>query len=155
MLSSLSTTFELLDRVGPWDNALRTGNPTKCLAVTYFKKGYRQQSFAQGYEEGSAIPWEEKDVLSLLGALDTESCKNLGVAYQHIAARDPVNAFTSMMAHLLLDRDALLVTYLWWGSQRSKEAGALAVDDFTDREGKLALPLPFPLPVGFQVSRPH
>ena len=62
-------------------------------------------------------------------------------------------ALWAMVAMLRLDRDATAVTYLWWSMQRGKECGALALEGFSQPDGKpLPMPMPHPLPVGYQVG---
>ena len=57
------------------------------------------------------------------------------------------------MGCLVADRDAMVASYLWWGLQRGKECGLLQREDLALPDGSLLpLPLPHPVPVGFQVG---
>lgn len=151
MLSSLSTAFRLLGREGPWNGVARTGNPADGIDVALLKRGYRREAHAAGFEEGSAVPWDEASVHRLIDWLDQQVTSHTAAGVQHLEKGGYINAFSSIMAALLCDRDAMLATYLWGSSQRAKEAGALKLEDFTLPGGQGALPLPRPLPIGIKV----
>ena len=151
MLSSLSTAFRLLGREGSWDGVARTGNPADGIDVALLRRGYRREAHAAGFEEGSAIPWDEASVHRLIEWLDQQVTSHTAAGVQHLEKGGYLNAFSSIMTALLCDRDAMLATYLWGSSQRSKEAGALKLEDFTLPGGQEALPLPMPLYNGLKV----
>ncbi|GAB4815694.1 hypothetical protein N2152v2_002740 [Parachlorella kessleri] len=153
LLSALSTSFELLGRRGPWDEAARSGNPIHSKDITVFKLGYARQTAAAGFEEGSAIEWRESEVQQLVQGLDARAVLKLA-EYQLCAGHGRTHgAQQALQEALLLDRDAFAVVYLWQSMQRGKEAGSLALDDFALPDGSaLPQPLPFPLPNGFQVD---
>ena len=152
MLSQLSTTFELLGRHGEWDEEARTGNPVRSKGVTMFKSGYERSMREQGYEQGSAVEWTEAEVFRLIAGLEVEAAAKLQEAGALLEAGRSSDAARAMMGCLVADRDAMAASYLWWGLQRGKECGLLRREDLALPDGSLLpLPLPHPLPVGFQV----
>lgn len=153
MLSQLSTAFQMLGRCGPWDEGARGGNPVDSRAVSLFRSGYRQVQYSAGFEEGSAVEWRPEEVAALVAGMDAETLAHMQAASRHMAACRASAAQSSVVSALLSDRDATLVTYLWGGAQQGKEAGALTVGDLSAADGApLSLPMPSPLPVGYQVG---
>lgn len=154
MLSHLSTTFALLDRTGPWKEDARMGNPIDSEAIARFKKGYARKVAEAGFEEGSAVAWTESEVWTLIHGLDREALECSLAGGEHCAAGRLEKAWEAYSRYLLLDRDALLCSYLWWGMQRGREAGRLTVGDLSTPLGTPAYPLPFPPPAGYRVGLP-
>ena len=153
MVSQLSTSFEILGRHGDWDEESRAGNPVLSKAITLFKSGYRRSMSEGGFEEGSAVEWTQLEVFALVAGLETEAAAELQRSLGLLASWRTSDAAGAMVKCLLLDRDAMAASYLWWGMQRGKECGLLARDDLAQPDGRpLPLPLPCPLPEGFQVG---
>lgn len=96
------------------------------VALLRLRRGYRREAHAAGFEEGSAIPWDEDSVYRLIDWLDQQATSHTAAGLQHLEKGGYLNAFSSIMAALLCDRDAMLVTYLWGSSQRSKGRGPQA-----------------------------
>lgn len=136
MFSHLKTAFTALGRIGDWDPESRSGNPVSSPDIRRYSEGYGRQLRSRGYEEGSAVPWLEEDVFAVVDQLDKEAAAFRQEAEKLVAAGRPMAAFTPLFKSLLLDRDATGTCYLWWGLQRGKEGGALALPDFTDEHGK-------------------
>ncbi len=156
MFSALSTSFDLLGRTGDWDETSRTGNPIRCKDITLYKTGYSNGLAARGYEEGSAVEWREGEVYALINGLDRQATSKLFESQEHMDAGRRSRALRAMQDALLLDRDAMVASYLWFGMQRGKEAGALTLEDLCQPDGALLLqPLPYPVPHGFQVGMPR
>ena len=139
MFSHISTSMKGLGRGGPWDPEARTGNPVDCDEVRLYKKGYGRLQRSRGFEEGSAVPWDEADVFAVIDQLDQEAAGAFAEAQQLLAAGRPMAAFSPYVRGLLLDRDALACSYEWHSLQRGKEAGSLTRSDFHDRHGKEVL----------------
>lgn len=76
----------------------------------------------------------------LIDWLDQQATSLAAAGMKHLEKGAYLNAFSSIMSGLLCDRDAMLATYLWGSSQRSKEAGTLKLEDFTLPRGQTALP---------------
>ena len=139
LFSHLSSSLKALGRTGPWDPEKRSGNPVDSEAVRLYKRGYGRMLRAQGYEEGSAIIWEEADVFTTIDQLDKEAGAFLSEATELTAAGRPQAALRPLVRGLLLDRDALACTYQWEGLQRGKEGGQLTCSDFVGEDGKEVL----------------
>ena len=109
------------------------------MAVKQYKQGYGWLLRQQGFEEGSAVPWEEADVIAIIDRLDVEAAKCRREAAELEADGRPLAAFAPTFKALLLDRDVLACTPLWGGIQRGKEGGALALPDLTGERGQEVL----------------
>ena len=138
-MSHLSTTFNLLGRQGPWDAEARTGNPTQSSAVQLYKRGYGRMLRSKGYQETSAIPWEEDDVHAIIDQLVGEADELWQEAAELQAAGQQHAGLSTTVRALCLERDATAACYLWEGLQRGKEGGALARSDFKDEHGQEVL----------------
>ena len=55
-LSSCSTGFKLLGRVGEWNAQTNVGTPVESSLITQYRKGYKLEAWQGGYLEGSAVP---------------------------------------------------------------------------------------------------
>ena len=130
-LSSLSTGFSLLGRVGSWSPATPQGDPIQS-AVVHWRKGYKLQAWRRGCQETSAVPMTSNKVFQLVDYID-------------IAAA----ASSRVMDVLLYQRDALIVLLMWESCLQGIDCGKLRLADFFILEGSSAqLPLPEPFPVG-------
>ena len=73
---------------------------------------------SQGYQQGSAVPWEQAEVFALVDQLDSEAAACREQAQQLLAEGKPNAALRPSGKALQLDRDATAATYLWEGLQR-------------------------------------
>ena len=73
MFSHLKTALTALGRVGDWDPESRSGNPVSSPDIRRYCEGYGRLLRSRGYEEGSAVPWLEEDVFTVVDQLDKEA----------------------------------------------------------------------------------
>ena len=139
MFSHLKTALDALGRTGSWDPATRTGNPITSVEVRQYKAGYGRMQRERGFEEGSAVPWQQADVFAVIDQLDVEAAAAFQQHKKLLAEGKPLAATAPLVKGLLLDRDALAITLEWWGLQRGKETGSLTRADFSDEEGNEVL----------------
>ena len=57
-LSSCSTGFRLIGRVGEWNPVTNSGNPVVSTLINQYRKGYRLEAWRAGYLEGSGVPMQ-------------------------------------------------------------------------------------------------
>lgn len=135
-VSHLSTSMKMLGRSGAWDPDTRKGNPVQSAAVQLFLQGYEKKLRQEGYEEGSAVPWEEHEIHAVIDQLDKEAAEYRKEAERLLSAGRPLAAVLPTIKGLMLDRDATAVAYEWEGLQRGKEGGSLTRADFKDEHGQ-------------------
>jgi len=124
-LSSCSTGFELLGRVGDWNPLDSSGNPVDSSLVAQYRKGYRLEAWRSGYLEGSAVPMQAEKLYLLVDYLD------------HLVSGLPAG-----MPQLLLERDIVLILLMWETPMRGNNCGRLTWSDFFLTTGQQA---PYPL----------
>ncbi|KAL0021659.1 hypothetical protein WJX77_007737 [Trebouxia sp. C0004] len=124
-LSNLSTGFTQLGRVGPWSQITPSGNPIQSADIAQCRKGYKLQSWRQGYLEGSAVPMTESKTFALVDYLDSllDTC-------------------TSAMRRLTIERDIVMILLLWETCLRGNDCGKITQSDFFHVSGQ---PVVFPL----------
>jgi len=139
-LSSLSTGFSLLGRVGSWSPVTPQGNPIQSAGLLHWRKGYRLQSWRRGYKESSAVPMTSNKASQLVDLIDSQAA-----------------AASNTMEVFLYQRDALIALLMWESCLRGVDCGKLRLQDFFLPSGSSAqLPLPEPLSAGSQlVIRPN
>jgi len=120
--SALSAAFDVLGRRGEWDPTSNAGNPCESNEVRLYRAGYQRDLWSDDIEPVAAVPLEEVKLLRLVTHLDERR--------EALLAALPSNGsrFHRLRA-LLLERDALLVTYLGASIQRGGEGARLRVCD--------------------------
>lgn len=131
-LSSMSTGFGLLGRLGPWTPATPHGNPIQSAALQHYRKGYGLQIWRGGYLESSAVPMTQDKVSQLLNYLDQQAATSM-----------------SPIQQLLFQRDALMALLMWETCLRGVDCGKVSLNDFFHVDGSSAqLPLTGTMSVG-------
>ena len=124
-LSSCSTGFKLLGRVGEWNPLSNSGNPVESTLINQYRKGYRLEAWRSGYLEGSAVPMHSSKVFQLVDHID-----------------QLLVGTTSPVSQLTLQRDIVLLLLMLETPMRGIDCGKLSWADFFLPSGGQA---PFPL----------
>eukprot|EP00798_Chlamydomonas_sp_ICE-L_P024763 gene24763-biopygen19199 len=114
-VAHLRSLMKKIGRRGPYDAMTGLGNPCDCYEVSEYVAGYKRSLWAAGYQEGSAVPLDEKKVSALLRDLD-----------------DQWYAEPDEFQRLMLERDATMMLYLWYSGMRGKDGGQLSLQNFHD-----------------------
>ena len=136
-ISALNTVFSVMGRRGEWDPFTNQGNPCESPEVRDFRSGYSHELWDDKIEPTAATPLPETKVLALVEHLDLQRS-------QLTAALVPGDSRFWRIRVLLLERDALLFTYLSASIQRGGEGARLRVCDVrsTQVDGVTGVTLP-------------
>ena len=121
-IAALSTTFIILGRRGEWDPHLNHGNPCESHEVRRYRSGYQRELWDEMIEPIAATPLCEDKLLALVTHLDVKRA-------QHSFQLTDSSGKHARLRVLLLERDALLFTYLGAFIQRGGEGARLRVCD--------------------------
>ena len=125
-LSSCSTGFKLIGRMGEWNVLTNSGNPVESTLINQYRKGYKLEAWRAGYLEGSAVPFmQASKVFQLVDHIDSV-----------------LAGVSSPIGQLTLHRDIVLLLLMWETPMRGKDCGKLQWADFFLPSGEQA---PFPL----------
>ena len=135
--SALGATFDILGRRGEWDPLTLSGNPCASFEVRLYRSGYQRELWGQDIEPTAATPLRHDKVLALVVHLD---------AKRALLTADPIYSESRFLQlrGLLLERDALLFTYLSASIQRGGEGARLRLCDIrtAHSEGVTGVSLP-------------
>ena len=147
-IAALSTTFIILGRRGEWDPHLNQGNPCESHEVRRYRSGYHRELWDEWIEPIAATPLCEDKLLALVTHLDAKRA-------QHSLQLTDDSGRYAQLRVLLLERDALLFTYLGASIQRGGEGARLRVCDVrstqVDGIAGVSMPLGNALPINEQV----
>ena len=121
-IAALNACFVILGRRGEWDPHTNQGNPCESPEVRLFRSGYQQELRGEAVEPIAATPLGADKLLALVVDLDS----------RREALLSPLTAESSPFVRLrglLLERDALLFTYLGASIQRGGEGARLRMCD--------------------------
>ena len=137
-IAALGAAFDVLGRRGDWDPQTNQGNPCASLEVSRFRTGYQRELWGTAVEPVAATPLSEDELLILVQDLDDRR----DALTQTLT---PASSRYLQIRGLLLERDALLFTYLGASIQRGGEGARLRVCDVrsvsTDVTTGVSLPL--------------
>eukprot|EP00798_Chlamydomonas_sp_ICE-L_P002820 gene2820-biopygen7963 len=119
----LSSLMQSIGRRGPYDAMTGVGNPCDSFEVRKYVAGYKRSMWAAGYQEDAAVPLDEKKVLALLSDLDG----------QWYAEPDEFQ-------RLMVERDAVMMLYLWYSGMRGHDGGHLSLLDLHDGNHRAVFP---------------
>ena len=137
LCSHLAVEFDKLGRNGDYCSASMSGNPVRSVQLQRFRQGYAKFAAEQGYQQVSARPWQEHEVVGVLHHISRQLQQARGIQA------------------VLLARDAFLFSVLWQSKSRGVNAGAWRVENVKLMSGAPGILQVFPvllLPAGAKVA---
>ena len=137
LCSHLAVEFDKLGRSGDYCPANMLGNPVRSVQLQRFRQGYAKFAAEQGYQQVSALPWQEGEVIGVLQHLSKQLLQAKGIQA------------------VLLARDAFLFSVLWQSKSRGVNAGAWRVENVKLMSGAPGILQVYPillLPAGSKIA---
>ena len=137
LCSHLAVEFDKLGRCGDYCPASMGGNPVRSVQLQRFRQCYAKFAAEQGYEQASALPWQEGEVTGVPQCLSKRLLQARGIQA------------------VLLARDAFLFSVLWQSKSRGVNAGAWRVENVKLMSGAPGILQVYPtllLPAGSKIA---
>ena len=137
LCSHLAVEFDKLGRCGEYCPASMGGNPVRSVQLQRFRQGYAKFAVEQGYQQTSARPWQECEVVGVLQHISRQLLQARGIQA------------------VLLARDAFLFSVLWQSKSRGVNAGAWRVENVKLTSGAPGILQVYPvllLPSGSKIA---